>query len=104
MNTGDLNQLKNELVDWELEVMCAIVMELQRIARPVNMTELFDNPFIVNVSDYIETIYLDKDGEVMLDTSFSDTDYKSLEDFMSDSEIDSWGLLGLLDGLQSIEN
>jgi hypothetical protein len=103
MNIRGLNQLKNELEDWQQEVLSAIIMELERIARPVTFTEFFDNPFNTEVSDYVEAIYLDKDTTIMLDTSFSDTKRKALESFMNDSEIDSWGLLGLLDGLKSTE-
>lgn len=72
------------------------------LGRAVAISELEFNPFLKEISVYIDGIYLNDDQEPMLFTSFAETDSKSLIQCMSDSEIDSWGLLGLLDGLKGI--
>nr|WP_068890353.1 hypothetical protein [Pedobacter panaciterrae] len=102
MKAKNLDELKGELMDWEENIMEAISQELERISRRVGMMELPENPFMTEVSIYLDTLYLEG-GNVMLDTAFADTAHKSLLNFMSDAEIDSWGLLGLLDGLSSID-
>lgn len=103
MTVKGINILRCQQEDWEQDVTEAIAAELLRINRRVLIDEISDNPFSTDIARYIDGIYLNEDLEVMLYTSFSDTDSKRLDSCMSDSEIDSWGLVGLLDGLKSIE-
>lgn len=102
MNTKHINQLKNELIDWQQNIEHAIAIELIRIKRPVELSELEWNPFNNEVSGYVNSIFLDEQAVVFLDTSFNDLKWKELSDFIEHSEIDSWGLISLLDGLQDI--
>lgn len=102
MNTRHYDVLKQQLTDWEEAVTDAIVLELMLLGRTAAISELEFNPFIKEISIYIDGIYLNEGQEPVLFTSFADMDRKSLSQCMSDSEIDSWGLLGLLDGLKSI--
>lgn len=103
MNNNNSDVLRKQLTNWEEAVTDAIVLELVLLGRTVAISELEFNPFIHEISIYIDGIYLNEDQQPVLFTSFADTDRKFLTQCMSDSEIDSWGLLGLLDGLRSVE-
>ncbi len=103
MNLLDRDDLKTQLLIWEDAVCDAIILELHRLDRTVSISELVFNPFVSEISAYTDGIVLNEEDEPVVVTSFADTDAKLLSDCMSDSEIDSWGLIGLLDGLKSIE-
>ena len=102
MTVKEINTLRYQLEDWEQAVTEAIAAKLSRIGRRVLIEEFSHNPFSSDIARYVDGIYLDEDLEPVLYTSFSDTDSKGLESCMSDSEIDSWGLICLLDCLKSI--
>jgi hypothetical protein len=102
MNLINGTDLKTQLLIWEDAVCDAIILELFRLNRTVAISELVFNPFVSEISAYTDGITLNEHNTPVVVTSFADTDAKLLSDCMSDSEIDSWGLLGLLDGLKSI--
>lgn len=104
INLINRNDIKTQLLIWEDRVCDAIILELDRLNRTVAISEFMFNPFREEISNYIDGITLNEDDEPVLFTSFADTDNKALSQCMSDSEIDSWGLLGLLDGLKGLKN
>jgi hypothetical protein len=101
MTVKEINTLRSQLEDWEQEVTEAIAAELSRIGRRVLIEEFTYNPFNSDIARYVNGINLDEEFGTILYTSFANTDCKHLASCMSDSEIDSWGLISLLDGLKS---
>lgn len=102
MNLINGTDLKTQLLIWEDAVCDAIILELCRLDRTIAISELVCNPFITEISAFTDGITLNGNNEPVVIICFADTDAKLLSDCMSESEIDSWGLLGLLDGLKSI--
>lgn len=102
MKTKNFDELRTGLIDWEADVINAVKLELIRISGHVKIADLPANPFRSGISMYVETIYLDEDGRVILDTSFADVASKALIGFLHEEELDSWGLLDLLAGLSAI--
>ena len=103
MDKSNSDVLRKQLTNWEEAVTDAIIWELVFLGRTVAISELEFNPFMEEISICIDGIYLNGDQEPVLFTSFADTDSKSLSQCMSDSDIDSRGLLGLLEGLRGIQ-
>ena len=102
MTTKNIDTLRIILTDWEQDIQEAIHEQLLRIGRPVGMSELSDNLFSAEFTFCTDGILLEQD-QILMYSSLADTDRKSLSQCMSDSDIDSWGLLGLLDLLRSID-
>lgn len=90
------------LLDFIEEIIYSISSELERIGRGVAFAELKYCPFIAEVSPYLDVIYLDEQGEIILDSCFADISEKRLRDCISELEIDAFGLLNLLELLKSV--
>lgn len=91
-----IEELKEQLTAFEQDITASIAQELKRVNRTVSMDEFRFVPFNNEVSDYIDAIRLDENGQVILDTSFNDISVKYLSSFISDNEIDHWDMIGLL--------
>jgi len=98
-----IEELREQLSEFEQDITESIGLELARIGRPVKMDEFSYVPFNDEVQDYIEAIRLDEDKSPVLDTSFSDVEEKYLSSFISDNEIDHWNMISLLGLLKDIE-
>jgi hypothetical protein len=68
----------------------------------VEIKEFKYSPFVDEVRPYVDAIRLDKEYEIILDTSFADTEEKSLRSCISELEINAFGLLDLLAFLKAI--
>lgn len=99
-----IEMLKAVLVDFESYIIDAVEDQLKRIGRKVSFEEFPFVPFSSEVRDYVDAISLDKENEIILDTSFSDMQEKSLSAFMSDNEIDHWDMIALVQLLQNINS
>ncbi|WP_259071296.1 hypothetical protein HDF24_04475 [Mucilaginibacter sp. X4EP1] len=100
--TKGIEELREQLSEFEQDITESISAELERIGRPVKMDEFNYVPFNDEVQDYIEAIRLDEDKSPVLDTSFSDVEKKYFSSFISDNEIDHWNMIGLLEVLKQI--
>lgn len=97
-----INVLKAGLLDFAEEIMYSLTCELQRISRRVEITEFKFNPFIEEISTYVDAIRLDENAEIVIDTSFADTTEKFLRSSILDFEIDFFGLIDLLELLKGV--
>jgi hypothetical protein len=102
-NIKSIEELTAQLAKFEQDITDGIKAELIRIGRSVAMDEFEFIPFNEEVRDYIDTIHLDSNSDVVLDTSFSDMDEKYLSAFIADNEIDHWNMIGLLELLITIQ-
>lgn len=96
-NIKGIEELKEQLIQFEQDITQSIWKELKRINRTVTMDEFSFIPFNEEVSRYIDAIRLDKDGIVTLDTCFDDMQEKDLPSFISNNEIDHWNMIALLE-------
>lgn len=99
-----IEQLREQLSEFEHDITESITIELKRIGRTVKMDEFEYIPFNEDIRDYIETIRLDEEQSPVLDTSFSDITEKYLSSFFSDGEIEHWCMISLLGMLMDIES
>jgi len=99
----NIEHLKALLADFEQEISENIMAQLTRICKPVPISAFSYNPFREDVACYMDSIGLDGKGEILFQTSFNDVKGKYLHEIISDSEIDHWSLIGLLDMLSEIQ-
>lgn len=99
-----INELKEQLINFEQDVSESIASELLRIGRTVKFIEFSYNPFNDDVEQYTEAIRLDNNLTAIIDTTFDDVEVKDLSEFISDCEIGHWGLLDLLNLLKKLNH
>lgn len=100
MEVKGVEALKEQLAQFERDILESITAELVRIGRTVETSEWRYIPFIESAQPYIDTIRLDENGIPTCDVSFSDIDEKDLSSFFFDGEIDSWNMISLLEFLK----
>lgn len=100
MEVKGIEALKEQLSQFEHDILESITAELMRIGRTVETSEWEYIPFIESVQPYIDTIRLDDNGVPTCDVSFSDINEKNLSTFFFDGEIDSWNMISLLEFLK----
>jgi hypothetical protein len=102
MNPKGTVELSDLLMEFETLVCHSIRAELKRIGRPVLISEKACKLFNTDFAKYLESIRLELDHQIVIETSFCCANEKYLTLFVSADVIGHRKMIGLLPILQGI--